>query len=144
MRVLVQKGKNASCKVDSKVTGICPFGLVLLVGFTETDTEETLEWMVNKVIKLRIFEDEKGIMNKSILEVGGTILSISQFTLYADCSKGNRPSYTKALKSDKAKILYEAWNEKLNKYVKTETGIFQADMEITLTNLGPTTIFLER
>ena len=144
MRVLIQKAKNASCKVDGKTTGKIDFGCVVFVGFTEEDNKDTILWMVNKVAHLRIFEDENGVMNKSLLEVGGKILSISQFTLYADCSKGNRPSYLRALRSDKANLLYALWNQKLSEIVPTETGIFGADMEISLTNLGPTTIFIER
>lgn len=144
MRVLIQKAKDASCKVGEKTTGKIPFGLVLLVGFTEEDNKDTILWMVNKIVNLRIFEDENGVMNKSVLDVKGEILSISQFTLYADCSKGNRPSYLKALRSDKATLLYDLFNQKLGEIVPTETGIFGADMEIQLTNLGPTTIFLER
>ncbi len=144
MRVLIQKAKNASCKVKGKTTGKIDFGLVVFVGFTENDNKDTILWMANKVLNLRIFEDENGVMNKSLLDVGGSILSISQFTLYADCSKGNRPSYMKALRSDKSELLYAFWNQKLSEIVKTETGVFGGDMEISLTNLGPTTIFLER
>ncbi len=144
MRVLIQKAKNASCKVGDQITGTCAFGLVIFVGFTEEDTKDTILWMIKKVAHLRIFEDENGVMNKSILEVGGTILSISQFTLYADCTKGNRPSYIKALRSDKAHLLYDYWNQQLNQLVPTETGIFGAHMKIEFTNVGPTTIFLER
>ncbi len=144
MRVLIQKVQDASCLVSSKTVGKIPFGLVLFVGFTENDTKEKILWMIHKISHLRIFEDEEGVMNRSILEVGGKVLSISQFTLYADCSKGNRPSYMRALTSEKAKLLYQIFNQKLSEILPVETGVFGADMKITLTNLGPTTIFLER
>lgn len=144
MRVVVQKAKNAKCVVDNKVTGSIDNGLMLLVGFTEGDSIEEINYLSKKIINLRIFEDESGIMNKSILDVGGNILSISQFTLYADTSKGNRPSYVKALSSNEATKLYDLFNEELKKYVDVETGIFGADMDITFTNVGPTTILLER
>lgn len=144
MRVVVQRAKNAKCVVDNKVTGSIDNGLMLLVGFTEGDSIEEINYLSKKIINLRIFEDESGIMNKSILDVGGNILSISQFTLYADTSKGNRPSYVKALSSNEATKLYDLFNEELKKYVDVETGIFGADMDITFTNVGPTTILLER
>ena len=119
-------------------------GLMLLVGFTDTDNKDTILWMVNKVINLRIFPDNNGVMNLSVLDTKGSILSISQFTLYADTSKGNRPSYIKAMSGEKAKLLYEYFNKVLNDYVPTKSGVFGADMSITLTNMGPTTIMLER
>ena len=144
MRVVVQRAKNAKCVVDNKVTGSIDNGLMLLVGFTEGDSTEQIEYLCKKIINMRIFEDESGIMNKSILDVGGKILSISQFTLYADTHKGNRPSYVKALNSTEATKLYDLFNQELRKYIKVETGIFGADMEITFTNVGPTTILLER
>ena len=100
--------------------------------------------MVNKIVNLRIFPDENDVMNKSILEYGGDILSVSQFTLYADCRKGNRPSYIRALGGDKAIELYEMFNEELRKYVKVECGIFGADMDVNIENIGPTTICMER
>lgn len=144
MRIVVQRAKEASCVVDGKTVGKIDSGLVLLVGFTETDSINEIIHLAKKVANLRIFDDENGIMNKSILEVGGSILSISQFTLYGDCKKGNRPSYINALTADKARILYEQFNKELRKYVKVETGIFQADMKIHLINDGPVTIILER
>lgn len=144
MRVVVQKAKNANCVVDNKVTGSIDNGLMLLVGFTKGDSLKEIEYLCKKIINLRIFEDESGIMNKSILDVGGKILSISQFTLYADTHKGNRPSYANALNSTEATKLYDLFNQELSKYIKVETGIFGADMNITFTNVGPTTILLER
>ncbi len=144
MRVLVQRSKEAFCKVSGKITGKIKSGLVLLVGFTDGDDLEKINFLVNKVINLRIFPDENGVMNKSILEYGGSILSISQFTLYADCKKGNRPSYVKALNNKEASVLYNTFNETLKKYVEVEEGVFGADMEIAFTNIGPTTIMLEK
>ena len=145
MLILVQKCTEAKVTVDNKVVGSIDKGLMLLVGFTDTDDSNTIDYMVDKVINLRIFEDENNVMNKSLLDVGGSILSISQFTLYADTSKGRRPSYIKALSGNKATILYDEFNQKLrDKNIHTETGIFGADMKVTLTNDGPTTIMLEK
>lgn len=145
MRVLVQKSKQASCAVDGKTVGKIESGLVLFVGFTETDTIDNIKYLVKKVLNLRIFEDEFGVMNKSLLEQENKeVLSISQFTLYADTKKGNRPSYIKALNGNDAKKLYDLWNEELKKEVSVKTGIFGADMQISLINDGPTTIWLER
>ena len=144
MRILVQRSGPASCIVDNKITGQIDEGLVLFVGFCETDTIEEIKYLVNKVVNLRIFPDENDIMNKSILDYGGKILSISQFTLYADTKKGNRPSYINALKGDKAIDLYRAFNEELKKHLEVAEGIFGADMLINISNIGPTTIMLER
>lgn len=144
MKVLVQRSAEAFCKVEGKVTGKINNGLVLLVGFTEGDDLEKIKFLAKKVVNLRIFPDEAGVMNKSILEVGGKILSISQFTLYADCKKGNRPSYINALNNKEAINLYSEFNKELRNYIEVEEGIFGADMEITLTNIGPTTIMLEK
>lgn len=143
MKVVVQRSKKSSVSVDGKMVSSIDKGLVLLVGFTEGDTEEKLVNMARKVTNLRIFDDEAGVMNKSILDVGGSILSISQFTLYGDATKGNRPSYIKAMKGDEAIVLYEKFNAELNKYVETLPGVFGADMEVSITNSGPVTIILE-
>ena len=144
MRVLVQRCSNAKCVVNDKNISEIDNGLMLLVGFTDTDNKDTILWMVKKVLNLRILPDSNDVMNLSILDVKGSILSISQFTLYADTSKGNRPSYIKAMSGEKAKLLYEYFNKVLNDYVPTKSGVFGADMSITLTNMGPTTIMLER
>ena len=144
MRVLVQRSGNASVSVDNKIVGSINDGLVLLVGFTEGDNIGKIQNMVKKIINLRIFPDEYDVMNKNILDFGGSILSISQFTLYGDASKGNRPSYIKALKNDEAVKLYKIFNEELSKYIKLETGIFGADMIVNISNIGPTTIMLEK
>ena len=143
MRVVVQRSKYSKVEVDSKLVNEIPFGLVLLVGFTEGDSEKEIEKIAKKIVNLRIFDDENGVMNKSILDVGGQILSISQFTLYGDATKGNRPSYIKALNGKEAIKLYESFNMELNKYVKTLSGIFGADMEVSILNDGPVTILLE-
>lgn len=143
MRVLVQRSLKSSVSVSDEVVGSIENGLVLLVGFTYGDTEKEIDYLVKKVLNLRIFEDENNIMNKSILEVGGDILSISQFTLYADSRKGNRPSYIRALNGIEASKLYKLFNEKLGQFVKVETGVFGADMQVSITNDGPVTILLE-
>ena len=144
MRVILQRSRKSSVSVDDKVVGKIDSGLVVLVGFTFNDNEEIIDKMINKVINLRIFNDENGVMNKSLLDVNGEILSISQFTLYADTRKGRRPSYIKALKSDKATILYDLFNKKLKDLnISVSTGIFGADMKVSITNSGPTTILLE-
>lgn len=144
MRVLVQKSLEASVKVDGKILGAIDSGLVLLIGFTEGDNEEIIDKMISKTINLRIFEDENGVMNKSFLEVGGSILSISQFTLYADTKKGRRPSYLKALNGEKSVLLYDLFNKKLKDMnIDVQTGKFGADMKVSLVNDGPTTIMLD-
>ena len=143
MRVLVQRSLNSSVSVAGKVTGKINNGLVLLVGFTLDDGEKEVDYLVKKIVNLRIFEDDNNIMNKSILDVGGEILSISQFTLYADTKKGNRPSYIRALDSINASKLYKLFNEKLSQFVRVETGVFGEDMVLSINNDGPVTILLE-
>lgn len=145
MKVLVQRVLSSNVKVGNKVVGSINNGLLLFVGFTLNDTSKEIDYMVDKVINLRIFDDENGIMNKSLLEVNGNILSISQFTLYANSTKGRRPSYINALNGDKAIVLYDEFNRKLkDKNIKVETGIFGADMQVELINDGPITIMLEK
>ena len=144
MRVLVQRALSSSVTVDNEVIGRIDKGAVLLVGFTEGDNSDTIDYMVNKVLNLRIYDDSNGVMNKSILDVGGSILSISQFTLYADSKKGSRPSYINALNGEKAISLYEEFNNKLSRYICVETGKFGADMLVDIKNDGPVTIMLER
>ena len=144
MKVVVQRVKEASCTVDSKVVGKINNGLMLLVGFTDGDNDGIILKMISKIVNLRIFDDEDGVMNRSILETGGSILSISQFTLYADTKKGNRPSYVKAMNGDEASKLYDIFNQELGKIVHVETCIFGEDMDISLINKGPVTIILER
>ena len=144
MKVVVQRAGTSSVMVNEKCVGKIDSGLVLLVAFKETDTIDTINYMVKKIVNLRIFPDEAGIMNKSILDYGGSILSISQFTQYGDTTKGNRPSYIMAAKGEISKPLYDKFNELLEEYVVVETGIFGADMEVNITNIGPTTILLEK
>ena len=145
MKVLVQRSYNAKCLVDNKVVGESSKGLVIFVGFTEGDNIEKIKYLVNKIINLRIFEDENKVMNKSILEIEGTsILSISQFTLYADCKKGNRPSFTTAMAFDKANDMYLKFCDSLKESgVRVEMGVFGADMKIDFVNDGPVTIILD-
>lgn len=145
MKVLVQRCEKAKVSVDNKVVGQIGKGLMLLVGFTQNDNSSNIDYLVDKVVNLRIFDDESGIMNKSLLDVGGSILSISQFTLYADASKGRRPSYINALSGDLATKLYDEFNNKLkNKGINVETGIFGAEMKVDFINDGPITIMLEK
>ena len=145
MRVLVQRSLDANVEVNDKIVGRIDRGLVLLVGFTLEDSVKEIDYMVDKVINLRIFDDDNGVMNKSLLDGGGSILSISQFTLYADSRKGRRPSYVNALSGNKATILYDEFNNKLrNKGINVETGTFGADMKVSLINDGPVTIILEK
>ena len=144
MKVVVQKVKRSSVTVDNKIINQIDKGLCVLVGFTDGDDIKDIEYMAKKIVNLRIFEDENNIMNKSVLDVKGEILSISQFTLYGDAKKGNRPSYIKALNGQTAIKLYEKFNEELNNYVVTKSGIFGADMTIEIINDGPTTIIIEK
>ena len=144
MKVLVQRSGKSSVSVSSKVVGKIDSGLVLFVGFTEGDDISNINYLVKKVLNLRIFPDENGVMNKSILDYGGSILSISQFTLYADTKKGNRPSYINALSGEYSSKLYDEFNKVLSESIHVETGIFGADMEVDITNISPTTIMLER
>lgn len=144
MKIVAQRVTSANVKVDNKIVGEIKNGLMLLVSFTQNDTEKEIDWMIRKVLNLRIFDDENGIMNKSVIDTSGSILSISQFTLYGDASKGNRPSYINALNGEEAIKLYNLFNEKLKNHIKVETGIFGADMKVSLTNDGPVTIILEK
>lgn len=144
MKIVVQRSKCASVLVEGKTVGKIDNGLMLLVSFTHTDTSKEIDYLIKKVLNLRIFDDENGVMNKSILDNGGSILSISQFTLYADTKKGNRPSYANALGGDKAILLYDEFNKKLSEFIHVETGIFGAEMEVSFINDGPVTIILEK
>ena len=145
MRVLIQRVKQASVKVDEKITGEIKQGFLLLVGFENADTDEDLTWTANKISALRIFDDENGVMNKSILEVDGEILCVSQFTLFAMTKKGNRPSYFKAAKGEISEPLYNQFCDKLKSLINKEIqkGIFGADMKVSLINDGPVTIWID-
>ncbi len=146
MKVVLQRAKNASVMVDNKRVGSITSGLVLLVGIHEDDTEEELEWICDKILKMRIFDDEDGKMNLSVQDVKGELLVISQFTLYGDASKGNRPSYIAAAGPEKAEELYEQMIRyfKNNSALKVESGTFGAYMDVQLTNDGPVTIVLDK
>lgn len=145
MRVVIQRVTFAKVEVDKKVVGEIEKGLMILVGFENEDTDEDLTWMANKITALRIFDDEQGVMNKSIIETDGDILCISQFTLHALTKKGNRPSYIKAAKGEIAEPLYHNFciklKNNLNKEIKK--GIFGADMKVSLLNDGPVTICID-
>ena len=144
MKVVVQRVLESSVKVEGKIVGKIDSGYMLLVSFTYGDDMDKINYMIKKILNLRIFNDDNGVMNKSILDVHGSILSISQFTLYADTSKGNRPSYVKALKSEDAKILYDNFNKQLSQFIKVEAGVFGGDMKVSLVNDGPVTIIIEK
>ncbi|MFC7783149.1 MULTISPECIES: D-aminoacyl-tRNA deacylase [unclassified Rossellomorea] len=144
MRVVLQRSKEASVTVDGEVKGAIRSGVVLLVGITHEDTEEDARYVADKVVNLRIFEDEEGKMNHSLLDVEGEILSISQFTLYGDCRKGRRPNFMSAAKPDHAESVYDYFNKVLKeKSIKVETGVFGAMMDVSLTNDGPVTLMIE-
>ena len=143
MRVVVQRSSNSQVVVDNNIVGKIDKGLVILVGFTEKDTIKDIEYLVKKIINLKIIPNEAGLLNKSLLDIQGSILSISQFTLYADTKKGNRPSFTKAMARDKALELYNLFNENLRKFVPVATGVFGADMHVNINNEGPITIIID-
>lgn len=144
MRVVLQRSGPAQVKVDGVVTGEIQNGYVLLVGITHTDTEEDADYVAKKIANLRLWEDEEGKMNRSILEVGGDILSVSQFTLYGDTKKGRRPSFIDAARPELAKPLWDVFNEKLEEQgLNVQTGIFGAMMDVELVNDGPVTIIVE-
>lgn len=145
MKLVVQRSQKSSVSIEGKIVGKIDFGIVVLVGFTHTDTISDIIQMAKKLVNLRIFDDENHIMNKSLLDVNGSVLSISQFTLYADSKKGNRPSYIEAMKATEASKMYDLFNEELKKYnITVQTGIFQADMKVNIINDGPVTIILEK
>jgi len=145
MRVVIQRVSEASVSANKKVTGKINKGLLVLAGFEENDTDEDIEWLTKKIIQLRIFNDSNGVMNISIKEINGEILTISQFTLHALTKKGNRPSYIRAAKPETAIPLYEKFNRKLSEELgKTvQTGIFGAMMDVQSVNNGPVTIFID-
>ncbi|PWW26453.1 D-tyrosyl-tRNA(Tyr) deacylase [Cytobacillus oceanisediminis] len=144
MRVVVQRSKKASVTVGGKTVGSIEKGFVLLVGVTHEDSEEDAAFLADKIANLRVFEDENGKMNLSLLDLEGEILSVSQFTLYGDCRKGRRPNFMEAAKPDHAIIIYEAFNRFLEeKGLRVETGEFGAMMDVKLTNDGPVTLILE-
>ena len=144
MRVVLQRVSHASVTVEEKVIGKIQRGFLLLVGVTHDDTTEDMEYLVRKIVQMRIFEDEEGKLNRSIQDIGGEILSVSQFTLYADTKKGNRPSFSKAAPGDVALEMFEQFNGLLRDTgIPVETGQFGADMKVELLNDGPVTILLD-
>ncbi|MEW6978377.1 D-aminoacyl-tRNA deacylase [Bacillus pumilus] len=144
MRLVVQRVTNASVKVEDEITGAINEGYMVLIGVTHEDTEEDVLYLAEKLAHLRIFEDENGKMNRSLLDVKGSVLSVSQFTLYGDTRKGRRPNFMKAAKPDVANSLYECFNETLReKGIRVETGRFGAMMDVSLTNSGPVTIWMD-
>lgn len=145
MRVVVQRVSEASVTVDGKKTADIQKGLLILLGIEEADSREDIDWLVSKIVNLRIFSDENGVMNLSVKDVSGEIIVVSQFTLHASTKKGNRPSYIKAAKPDSAIPLYETFLSVLQNSSdkKIQTGIFGADMKVALTNDGPVTISID-
>jgi D-tyrosyl-tRNA(Tyr) deacylase len=143
MRALLQRVNEASVTIDGRVNGHIAQGVVVFVGFTTTDTLEVIEAMAKKIAHLRIFDDAAGVMNESLIDQGHSILSISQFTLYADTTKGHRPSYVNAAPRDQAIHWYALFNQALAQYAPVATGVFGADMAVSLINNGPVTISLE-
>lgn len=145
MKLVIQRVKNAKVDVEGKTVGSIDAGFLVLLGVTHTDTKEVADYLVKKLCNLRVFEDEKGKMNLSLKDVDGKLLIVSQFTLYADCTGGNRPSFINAAKPDMANELYEYFcNECQNKGIEVQKGIFGADMKVSLLNDGPVTIILEK
>ena len=144
MKIVIQRVKESSVSIDGQIKGSIQKGYMTLVGFCESDTKAIVDKMIDKMIGLRIFEDDQGKMNLSLTDVQGAILSISQFTLYADCRKGRRPGFTDAAKPDTAIPLYDYYNQKIQvSGIHVETGVFGADMKVSLINDGPVTILLD-
>ncbi|MDD3895466.1 MAG: D-aminoacyl-tRNA deacylase [Bacilli bacterium] len=143
MKVVIQRCKEGKVSVSNKIVNQIKNGFVILVGISKNDTIEDIDYLVNKILKLRVFDDEKGVMNKSIIDINGEILSISQFTLQAITKDGNRPSYINAMNGAEALKLYKLFNSKLNEDIKTYPGVFGADMILDIKNHGPVTIIID-
>ncbi|MDB5001933.1 MAG: D-tyrosyl-tRNA(Tyr) deacylase [Mucilaginibacter sp.] len=145
MRAVIQRVSEANCKVDGAITGEISLGFLVLLGIEDADTEEDVQWLAQKITSMRVFGDESGLMNKALADVSGSILLISQFTLFAQTKKGNRPSFIKAARPDRAIPLYEQMIKTLDTITgkKTATGVFGADMKISLINDGPVTIIMD-
>jgi D-tyrosyl-tRNA(Tyr) deacylase len=145
MRAVIQRVLNADCKVDGKLTGSIGLGFLVLLGIEDADTDEDLQWLAQKIVNLRVFGDENGLMNKALADINGNILLISQFTLFAQTKKGNRPSFIRAARPDKAIPIYEQMIKTMTELAgkKVEAGIFGADMKISLLNDGPVTIIMD-
>lgn len=145
MRVLLQRVSEASVRIDGELVGAVGAGVLLLVGVTHTDTEKEADFLAEKCVNLRVFDDENGVMNRSLLDVGGEALIVSQFTLYGDARKGRRPSYTGAAPGAVSEPLYEYFTERVRALgVRVATGRFGADMKVSLVNNGPVTLWLEK
>ncbi|PID26934.1 MAG: D-tyrosyl-tRNA(Tyr) deacylase [Candidatus Cloacimonadota bacterium] len=144
MRILLQRVKNGSVSIDGKIHSKIDKGLLLLVGITHTDTEEIADFLINKFVNLRIFEDENGKMNLSCKDIGGEILLVSQFTLYGDTSRGRRPGFERSAKPDFANNLFNYIVNETSKIAPTKSGVFGADMKVSLINDGPVTFMLEK
>ncbi|MBR4975352.1 MAG: D-tyrosyl-tRNA(Tyr) deacylase [Bacteroidales bacterium] len=145
MRIIIQRVLDSSVTIDGKVHASIGKGMTILVGIEDSDTEEDIDWLCKKIVMMRIFDDENGVMNRSIIDDGGDILVISQFTLYASTKKGNRPSYIRAAKPEISIPLYENFINKLEIYLgkNIENGIFGADMKVSINNNGPVTIIMD-
>lgn len=144
MRVILQRAKDAKVIVNNEIVGKIDYGFMLLVGVTHEDNDKDVQYLVDKIVNLRIFEDLEGKMNLSLIDIGGSVLSISQFTLYADTKKGRRPNFLKAAKPEEANKLYEFFNDSIKgKGIKVETGIFGEMMDVDFINDGPVTIILD-
>jgi D-aminoacyl-tRNA deacylase len=144
MKVVLQRSRNASVTANGELSGEIASGFVLLVGITHEDTEKDADWMADKIANLRVFEDEEGKMNRSLLDEGKEILSVSQFTLYGDCRKGRRPNFMDAAKPSHAEKIYDYFNDELRKKgIHVETGVFGSMMDVKLTNDGPVTLIVE-
>lgn len=145
MRAVIQRVSEASCKVEGEITGAITKGFVVLLGIEDADTQNDLEWLAQKIANIRIFNDENGLMNKSLADIDGNILLISQFTLFGTTKKGNRPGFTRAARPDRAIPLYEQMKKQLSELIGKEVacGVFGADMKISLVNDGPVTIILD-
>ncbi|HKG07006.1 MAG TPA: D-aminoacyl-tRNA deacylase [Pedobacter sp.] len=145
MRAVIQRVTQASCAVDNHITGAIEQGFLVLLGIEDEDTNEDLIWLAQKIAGMRVFSDENGMMNKALDDIGGNILLISQFTLFASTKKGNRPGFTRAARPDRAVPLYESMISQLSLLTgrETQTGIFGADMKVSLVNDGPVTIILD-
>lgn len=145
MKIVVQRVKEAKVEVNNEIVGKIGKGFLVLIGITHTDTKENADYLVKKLCNLRVFEDEEGKMNKSLKDVDGKLILISQFTLYSNCSQGNRPSFIEAARPEQAKGLYEYFCEECSKNdIEVQKGIFGADMQVTLLNDGPVTIIIEK
>ncbi|WP_195575996.1 D-aminoacyl-tRNA deacylase [Paenibacillus sp. 1001270B_150601_E10] len=144
MKVVVQRAKDAKVVVEGQTVGQIDKGFMLLVGVTHEDTEQDVNWLADKIVGLRVFEDEEGKMNDSVQDIGGAILSVSQFTLYGDCRKGRRPNFMAAARPELAEKLYESFNDCLRSHgITVETGRFGAMMDVSFTNDGPVTLILD-